>query len=137
MMDLKEQRDKDFLRAVRQAMRDHRGPMNLRQIVAEVAAGPAPYYYVTYDHAVNTLSESRKLQTAIGAPTRRGAMWREILQRVNDLCKQQGITRRRALSMVLNHGEASSFFLEPASAWVLYHNIVQPRRRRPPRRNSE
>ena len=126
MMEMKKERDRDFIKAVEREMRNpHLRGRGMREIVKAAANGPAPSYYLTYDRVMKMLPGRESEAIPVGARSARGAMWREIHRRVLRRMRRSGVRRSDAVSMVLAEGNASSFFLTESSAWVLYHRLLR------------
>ena len=128
MKELREQRDRDFMSAV---ARERKNPRNvgrgMRAIVAAAAAGPAPMYYVTYNHVMKELPGRNSMDVPVKDNTATARMWRELQRRVGQRMERYRDKKGEAVAMVLAEGGASSFFLSPSTAWVLYHKIKQRR----------
>lgn len=132
MLEYLNQRNRDFIEAVNRVLRDGRHlKKSLRECVELAAESPAPEYYVTYSHVMARLPGRGSGRLPVSGKTRRSAMWREIIGRADEICERTGCRRTEAVARVLADGNASSFFLTPSTAWVLYHEIMSGRTANP------
>lgn len=122
MIESIERRDVEFMRSVARAMRyPQNRRKSIRAIVEEVAAGPAPGYFVSFSRADQALTRSVTIRLT-GRKTRamREAMWSEIAAKTRGLMERRGLRRVDALTMVLAGGVASSYFISGERAWRIY-----------------
>ncbi len=128
MLEYIQRRNRDFLATVNRLLRD---PANsrftLRQIVEKAASMPAPEYYITFSHIIDNMPGRESRRLPVTPRTRKAQMWSEILGRADAIVARTGCTRQNAVARVLEAGNASSFFISPSSAWVLYHGIMSGR----------
>ncbi len=121
-------RDRDFLRACRNVIARSRTPLTMAQVAVKAASGPAPAFYVSYCHALRRLHQIRS--HSVELPDRgRMSLYRELQSRVAALCCAKSLTEADALARVLAEGPAPAFFLTPASAVVLYSELLGKVRR--------
>lgn len=86
-------------------------------LVEKTIAGKAPRYYLTYDYARRMLSLYRKHRLPRNYNPHKRDMITEIAHKVDQLMAHRpGTTENDALALVLARGEASRFFLSPATA---------------------
>lgn len=117
-------RDRDFMLSVRR-MAHHATscPVTVPDVVRAVLRQPAPSYYVGMPYAWRRLRHYRRTGHIPYRGRGAGRRWVEIFSRVDALRQRHGITDAEALSRVLAHGCASSFFIEPSSGVRLYHRL--------------
>lgn len=121
-------RDRDFMRECRRVIATSADPhLTVDKVTAEAASRRAPSYYVEYPYAIRKLNAIAARRHKLDGKQCNGR-WIEILERAGALMRRHGITRNDAVARVLREGNASSYFLAPASATRLYLRL---RHRRP------
>lgn len=115
-------RNRHFMDACRRVMKADNGHLTSAIIAQQAAMTRAPHYYISFNYALRILRRMRR-GYAHRTGNEAGAMWREIDERVFNLEHRHHISDSEALARVLAEGNASSFFLRPATALRLYHRL--------------
>lgn len=116
-------RNRHFMDACRTVIATDTGPLTSGYIARKAAAMPAPGYYVSFDYALRVLRYMRRSGIIPRQGNGAGALWRELGCKVTALQQRHCISDSEALSRVLADGNASSFFIRPATALRLYHRL--------------
>lgn len=127
MLDLKKERDRDFMARCREIMA-RPGRIDLAQVAREAELTGCRSYYVTHAYALRKIRELRRYPARVSAG-RRGALWAEIAAGVDRLVAARGLTDSDALTFVLARGRASRFFMAEATATRLLCDMVNRSRR--------
>lgn len=127
MLDLIEERNRDFMKATAAVLRRLRRAglkrVSLKQLSEIAAAEEAPRYYVTEEYAMRVLSVIRRGKNCLPGG-RRGAMFRELNEKVRQMEESKGLSMRHALYFVLEYSKASSFFISEPTAVRLAQRIL-------------
>ncbi len=106
----------------REAVR-HPNP-ELRELIKQVAEGPAPAYYVEYVTAVKRIREIRSGRRVLSNGIR-GRMWAEINAKVGArMEKYPNLSLTGAVARVLIDESASCFFITPARALAIFMDCI-------------
>lgn len=118
-------KEQDFLNACRKVIDYPRAfgkSLSASEIVDKVLAMKAPSYYVSYTHA------AAKVQALVNHPPEGGVrrpaqmMWAEITNRASEIVnRRRWMSLDRAVSLVLERGNASGFFMSRTAALRLFH----------------
>lgn len=86
-------------------------------LINEAVESRAPGYYLTYDYARRLLSDFRHQRLRRKYNPLRRDMIREIAKKIDSMKRRHpDLSDQEALTMVLTSGNASRFFISPASA---------------------
>lgn len=123
-----DRRDRDFMSACRRAMPKIKGPLTSMAIAEMAAKSPAPEFYVSYLHALRTVSLMRRREGFPKSGNR--SQYAEISRRAGILEHRHGLKLRDAVARVLAEGNAPSFYLTPLSARNLFNKLSRRARQR-------
>lgn len=123
---LSELRHRDFLSACRRVIAESTSPLTAAQVAEKAAKSPAPWFYVSYQHALRRIRflERHGFNDVSTSETRK--LYDELYRRVRRLMQSRGISDADALAAVLAAGNAPEFYFTPGSAAYLY-SIVRRR----------
>lgn len=122
MLSLIETRNRHFMNACSEIIRNARGPITLQEVALRAAMSPAPHYYCTYEYALRMLRVLRHNRLKL-RNDRRLALWKELLGKVEGLMERGGYSMGESLSSVLSKGQASQFFISPSTAYRLAYRV--------------
>lgn len=123
-------RNAHFMAAVNKTVAEWGGKtFSLNNILAKVIDSPAPEFYVTYDTAYRYVSLAMNGNLPNTEKGTRRRQWLDLASRVKATMRRHPhLSRAKALQLVLEHGQAPSFYLSLTSAATLYYSIRSSRR---------
>ncbi len=130
MLELRHERDRDFMKRCREIMARPGEVVNLRAVAREAELTGCRSYYVSHNYALRKIREMRRRPGRV-EHGRRAELWRELDAKVRRLMESRGLAEADALTAVLADGRASRFFMAPETAWrLLRDEMARCRRRR-------
>ncbi|MCM1137771.1 MAG: hypothetical protein NC221_03550 [Duncaniella sp.] len=122
MLSLIETRNRHFMNACSEIIKNTHSPLKLREVALQAAMSPAPHYYCTFEYALRMLRVLRHNRLKL-RNDRRLALWKELLGKVEGLMERRGYKLTDALSHVLCSCSASQFFISPSTAYRLAYEV--------------
>ncbi|MDE6154311.1 MAG: hypothetical protein K2G21_09245 [Muribaculaceae bacterium] len=118
-------RNAHFMAAVERAAAAQGKNQNLQEAIRHVINSPAPEFYVNYDTAYRNVSLAIRGKLPKTKSPTRNRQWNDIIRRVREVMSQKpDKTIGAALSEVLEHGNAPSFYLTMNTAIGLYYQLA-------------
>lgn len=116
------------MRAVRQVAASCNHEVSTREVIKRVINSKAPEFYVNYERAYRVVSQY--LRGNVRNPrTQTAERWACIARRVKTVMDSTpGITYAQALTEVLDHGEAPSFYISHSRATAIYYRRLRHKR---------